>query len=81
VARTEDPDDRRARNISLTAKGRAIIEKGIDESYRWIDDLAKELGPRGRATVRAALPVLMKAEASLPRPEKHSARKAMRRSR
>src|SRR5208283_3212855 len=29
VARVEDPDDRRARQIALSAKGRGLIQRGI----------------------------------------------------
>ncbi len=78
AARSENPDDRRARQVALTARGRALIENGIAESYRWVDDLAAALGPRGRAAVRAVLPLLVDAEASLPRPQKQGGRDAIR---
>ncbi len=78
AARTEDPDDRRARQVALTAKGRALMEQAIEESYRWVDDLAVALGARGRAAVSAVLPVLREAEGSLPRLQKQAGRDAIR---
>jgi DNA-binding MarR family transcriptional regulator len=81
VGRTENPDDRRARHVALTAKGRALLEKGTDESYRWVNDLAATLAPHARASLREALPLLMEAEASMPRPESISARAAIRSAR
>ncbi len=78
VARTENPDDRRARHVALTAKGRALLEKGIEESYRWVNELAGALGPQVKAGLRQVIPLLMEAEASMPRPESFLHRAAIR---
>jgi len=81
VARTEDPDDRRARQVALTAKGRALLEKGIEESYRWVNDLAGALSPQVRASLREVIPPLMEAEAAMHGPESISPRAAIRSAR
>jgi DNA-binding MarR family transcriptional regulator len=81
VARTENPDDRRARQVGLTAKGKAIVDRAADESYRWIDDLVAELSPENRAAAQASLAVLIGAEGRLPRRENEQTRDAIRASR
>ena len=48
IERTEDPHDRRAKNIRLSAKGKSMIEKGIGERYRWIEQLAEGLNEKER---------------------------------
>jgi DNA-binding MarR family transcriptional regulator len=67
VERTENPDDRRARRVALSARGRVVMEQGIEESYRWVDELIAGVGSSGRAVVRQALAELTAAEAALPR--------------
>lgn len=69
VERTEDPQDRRARRVALTAKGRAVLEKGIEESYGWVDDLLAALPARTRAALRDVIAELSAAEAALPAPD------------
>ena len=39
VQRVEDPNDRRAKLLSLTDKGRKLIQQSIEERYRWVDEL------------------------------------------
>jgi DNA-binding MarR family transcriptional regulator len=43
VERTEDPNDRRAKQLTLTPKGLELIETGITARTRWVDDLVKSL--------------------------------------
>jgi DNA-binding MarR family transcriptional regulator len=64
--RTEDPDDRRVRRIALAAKGRALIDRGIDERYRWVDALVGYLPAAQRAEVERTLALLGEAEKKLP---------------
>ena len=40
MAREEDPHDRRAKLLNLTDKGRELVLQGIEERYRWVDQLA-----------------------------------------
>jgi DNA-binding MarR family transcriptional regulator len=61
LERTENPDDRRAKQITLSEKGRTLIETGIREQYRWADDLAASLSSEEQETVSEALPVLLSA--------------------
>jgi DNA-binding MarR family transcriptional regulator len=65
IERTEDPHDRRAKNIRLSAKGKSMIEKGIGERYRWIDQLAEGLSEKERERTAEALVVLTEAARKL----------------
>jgi DNA-binding MarR family transcriptional regulator len=71
VVRSEDPQDRRVRQIALSDQGRAFIQKGITERYRWVDELVEVLGAQEKAGLVKWLPALMEAEKSLPRHTHH----------
>lgn len=61
IERAEDPSDRRAKLIQLTPKGKKLVEAGIDERYRWMDELASGLSAEEKAKVADALNVLTEA--------------------
>jgi DNA-binding MarR family transcriptional regulator len=65
IQREEDPSDRRAKLLNLTGKGREFIQLGIDERYRWVDDLAGKLSADERAIVTEALKILTRAAGEL----------------
>jgi DNA-binding MarR family transcriptional regulator len=70
VVRQESPDDRRVRRIALDASGRALVDRGIEERYRWVDDLVRELPADQRAPIHKALAALIEAEKRLASAEK-----------
>jgi len=61
IRRDEDQHDRRARLLNLTDKGKKLIQQGLEERYRWVDQLAGKLTTEERAKVAAALTILTKA--------------------
>ncbi len=61
LERTENPNDRRAKQITLSEKGRNLIETGIHERYRWVGDLASSLKSEEQEAVLETLPVLIRA--------------------
>ena len=63
--RSESRQDRRARRVSLTAKGRELASRGFGGHFRWVDELAAAIGEADRAAVLEALPRLLKAEGRL----------------
>jgi len=65
VERSENPADRRARLIALTPKGRALVEQGIVERHRWLDELVATLDEERRRAVLVALAWLTDAEKRL----------------
>ncbi len=81
VARKEDPEDRRTRRIELTAKGRALVDKANEESYRWLDELVGGLSAAQKAALLGALPGLIDVETRLPRLAWHGNGAAIKTSR
>lgn len=63
--RTEDPNDRRAKQVKLSAKGREMIKRGISERNRWVNELVTDLDADQRATVAEALVILTEAARKL----------------
>lgn len=61
IQREEDPSDRRAKLLNLTDKGKTLIQQGIEERYRWVDQLAEKLTAKERAKVDEAITILMEA--------------------
>lgn len=61
VQREEDPHDRRAKSLNLTDKGKELIQRGIEERYRWVDQLAGKLTVEERAKVTEALNMMTEA--------------------
>ena len=59
--RTEDPTDRRAKQLTLSVKGSEFIKQGIEERYRWMDDLAATLSAEDQKKVSEALVLLTNA--------------------
>jgi len=58
IAREEDPNDRRARTLNLTDKGRELIQQGIEERYRWVAELADKLTAEERLQIGEALDIM-----------------------
>lgn len=58
IIREEDPSDRRAKLLNLTDKGRELMEQGIEERYRWVDQLAEKLSDEEKTKVSEALSLL-----------------------
>ena len=65
IVREEDPNDRRAKLLNLTASGRALIERGIEERFRWVDDLAGKLTPEEQGRIKEALELMTRASQEL----------------
>jgi DNA-binding MarR family transcriptional regulator len=58
LVRVEDPNDRRAKQVSLSPAGESLIEKGIAERSRWVDELAETLNEEERMKVAEAFRIL-----------------------
>ena len=65
IERAEDPTDRRAKSIQLTPKGRGLVETGMTERYRWMDELVSKLSAEDKPKVAEALKVLTEAARQL----------------
>jgi DNA-binding MarR family transcriptional regulator len=65
IERDEDPRDRRAKQIQLSSKGRALLESGMNERYHWMDRLAETLEEKDCQKIADALVILTEAARKL----------------
>ncbi len=63
--RAKDPTDRRAKLLTLSDKGKELINQGTEERHRWMDDLAATLSVDDQKKVAEALAILTKAVRNL----------------
>jgi len=61
IERSEDPHDRRSKNLVLTAKGRMLVQDGIAARQRWMEQLTAALTPEQQESITTALIVLTQA--------------------
>jgi DNA-binding MarR family transcriptional regulator len=59
ILRTEDPGDRRVKQIVLTEKGCQVLEESILARQSWLDDLVKTLSDDERDSIKSALNILI----------------------
>ena len=62
VTRVEDPDDRRARRIQLTAKGREVVDRIVTVRLKGVTAFAASLSATQRRKLDAAVDALMDRE-------------------
>jgi DNA-binding MarR family transcriptional regulator len=60
ATRVEDPDDRRVRRLTLTAKGRELADRIISARLAGLEDFADSLSDDERKKLEAALDALLK---------------------
>lgn len=65
LERAEDPNDRRAKLLRLSGDGERLVSKGIEERYRWMDELNSKLNADEQAKAAEALEILTKAAQNL----------------
>lgn len=65
IERTEDPNDRRAKLLRLSPSGEELVNDGVEERYRWMEDLSTGLSADDRAKVLEALTILTRAAQQL----------------
>ena len=59
VLRSEDPSDRRVKQIILTDKGLEVLRESIRARQSWLNDLAKTLSDSEKEVIVAALNTLI----------------------
>ena len=65
IVREEDPNDRRAKVLNLTDQGRELIQRGIEERYRWVDQLSGRLTEAERTQISEALDIMTRVATDL----------------
>jgi DNA-binding MarR family transcriptional regulator len=61
IERTEDPIDRRAKQLALTQEGRLLIDKGIEARSKWVEGLTDALTSEEQNMIISALTLLNEA--------------------
>jgi DNA-binding MarR family transcriptional regulator len=69
IERVESPDDRRAKQLTLTAKGRNLVEQGIDARRCWLEELVSTFTYEQQVQIGEALMLLTEAARELERGE------------
>jgi DNA-binding MarR family transcriptional regulator len=59
ILRSEDPSDRRVKQIVLTERGRQALQEAIHARQGWLFDLAKTLSDSEKESIIAALNILI----------------------
>jgi DNA-binding MarR family transcriptional regulator len=65
VQRAEDPQDRRAKLLNLSEKGKELLQQSAERRYRWVEEIAKNLSSEEREQVSEALEILTRAAQDL----------------
>ncbi len=60
ILRTEDPQDRRVKQLVLTDKGCRIMEESVRARQGWLDDLVSGLSAYQKEQIAAAVKILIK---------------------
>lgn len=58
VERTEEPNNRRAKRLTLTAQGRDLIQTGLNTRHSWVDAVAERMSPQESRRVVEGLAIL-----------------------
>ena len=65
LERIEYPADRRYKQVSLTSKGRQLVESGIEYRQKWMEQLTQALTPEEQEVISGALSLLNRAAQQL----------------
>ena len=58
LERAEDPSDRRAKQLSLSAEGKKLVLDGMQERHRWLENIAASLTEEESMKLAEALNIL-----------------------
>jgi DNA-binding MarR family transcriptional regulator len=61
IKRSEDPEDRRAKQLALTQAGQALIEKSVEVRSQWVEGLTEALTSAQQDMIITALTLLTEA--------------------
>ena len=70
ILRSEDPSDRRVKQLVLTEKGLQVLQESIRARQSWLSDLAGTLSDREKEAIIAALNILIDKANHLKQPVK-----------
>jgi DNA-binding MarR family transcriptional regulator len=59
IIRSEDPNDRRLRQIALSKQGEIVLQESLQARQKWLEDLVRLLSPDEQEQVVAALNIML----------------------
>lgn len=59
ITRTEDPQDRRGKHITLTEKGQLAMQKSLEARHGWLTQLADKFSIKEKEEISHALSILV----------------------
>jgi DNA-binding MarR family transcriptional regulator len=65
LERSEDPHDRRFKQVTLTSRGKAMVEGGFEARQNWMEQLTTAFSPEEQKTIIGALKLLTNAAREL----------------
>jgi DNA-binding MarR family transcriptional regulator len=68
ILRSPDPSDRRVKQITLTARGRQVLQESIRARQGWLSDLAETLSDSEKEEIITALNILIDKATHLKQP-------------
>ena len=68
VERAEDPHDRRAKHITLSPKGQALLQEGMERRFGWVEPVVASLTPEQRETAGEVLLAMTEAMRQMEEP-------------
>ncbi len=58
LQRDEDPDDRRVKRVTLTTKGNALVQEGVEARLKWLRDIETSIPKAKHRDIIASLSTL-----------------------
>ena len=59
VVRSEDPNDRRLKQVTLSEQGKDLLEQGLQARQKWLQDLIDLISPEEQGQVIESLKILL----------------------
>lgn len=59
IQRSEDPDDRRMKKITLTEKGCGVLKESIDARMVWVEELAAKFSAEEKEQIASAMRLMI----------------------
>lgn len=70
IERTEDPDDRRMKKITMTAKGYQVIKESVSARLGWVEDLSVKFSEEEKVQITSAMELIIKKAEKMNFPKK-----------
>jgi len=70
IQRSEDPDDRRMKKITLTEKGARVMKESVSALLDWLEQLAENLSEEEKRQITSAMELIITKAGKMNFPEK-----------